>query len=76
MNIQIQLCGLCILVLLIIFLNSHRTLRLYKEKVFYFVLYTITTSLVLDMLSLIFIQFQHVFPCIWYILSVNPILLH
>ena len=62
MNIQIQLCGLCILVLLIIFLNSHRTLRLYKEKVFYFVLYTITTSLVLDMLSLIFIQFQHVFP--------------
>ena len=62
MNIQIQLCGLCILVLLIIFLNSHRTLRLYKEKVFYFVLYTITTSLVLDMLSLIFIHFRHILP--------------
>ena len=62
MNIQIQLCGLCILALLIIFLNSHRTLRLYKEKVFYFVLYTITTSLALDMLSLIFIHFRHVLP--------------
>lgn len=62
MNIQIQLCGLCILVLLIIFLNSHRTLRLYKEKVFYLVLYTITSSLVLDMLSLIFIHFRYVLP--------------
>lgn len=62
MNIQIQLCGLCILVLLIIFLNSHRTLRLYKEKVFNFVLYAITNSLVLDMLSLIFIHFRHSLP--------------
>ena len=62
MNIQIQLCGLCILVLLIIFLNSHRTLRLYKEKVFYFVLYTLTCSLVLDMLSLICIHFRHILP--------------
>lgn len=62
MNIQIQLCGLCILVLLIIFLNSHRTLRLYKEKVFYLVLYTITSSLVLDMLSLIFIHFRYILP--------------
>lgn len=67
MNIQIQLCGLCILVLLIIFLNSHRTLRLYKEKVFYFVLYTITTSLVLDMLSLIFIHFRHILPLVNFI---------
>ena len=62
MNIQIQLCGLCILVLLIIFLNSHRTLRLYKEKVFYLVLYTITSSLVLDILSLICIYFRHFLP--------------
>lgn len=62
MNIQVQLCGLCILVLLIIFLNSHRTLRLYKEKVFYLVLYTITIGLVLDMLSLIFIYFRQTIP--------------
>ena len=62
MNIQIQLCGLSILVLLIIFLNSHRTLRLYKEKVFYLVLYTLTCSLVLDMLSLICIHFRYSLP--------------
>ncbi|MDD6189415.1 MAG: EAL domain-containing protein [Clostridiales bacterium] len=62
MNIQIQLCGLCILFLLIIFLKSHRTLRLYKEKVFYMVLYTITVSLILDILSLASIHFRHIFP--------------
>ena len=62
MNIQIQLCGLCILVLLIIFLKSHRTLQLYKEKVFFMVLYTITISLVGDILSMVVIDFRSVLP--------------
>lgn len=62
MNIQIQLCGLCILVLLIIFLKSHRTLRLYKEKVFFMVLYTITLSLVGDILSVVAIYFRSALP--------------
>ena len=39
MNIQFQICGLCILFLLIIFYKSHKNLELYKEKVFYSVLY-------------------------------------
>ena len=30
MNIQFQICGLCILFLLIIFYKSHKTLKLYK----------------------------------------------
>ena len=62
MNIQVQLCGLCILSLLIVILKSHKTLRLYKEKVFYAVLCIITTSLIGDVLSLVAIRFQHVLP--------------
>lgn len=50
MNIQFQLCGLCILFLLILFYKSHMTLQLYKEKVFYAVLCIITISLIGDVL--------------------------
>lgn len=60
MNIHVQLCGLCILFLLIIFLKSHRTLRLYKEKVFYAVLSIITVSLIGDILSLVVIYYREI----------------
>lgn len=45
MNIQFQICGLSILFLLILFYKSHKTLQLYKERVFYAVLRIITVSL-------------------------------
>lgn len=61
-NIQFQLCGLLILILLIIFYKSHRTLQLYKEKVFYIAMCIITISLVMDILSLIFIYYRASLP--------------
>ena len=45
MHIQFQLCGLCILSLLIVFYKSHKNLMLYKEKLFFFVLCMITVSI-------------------------------
>ena len=62
MNIQFQLCGLRILILLIIFYNSHKTLHLYKERVFYAVLCIITASLSGDILSLVVIYFREILP--------------
>ena len=62
MSIQFQLCGLFILVLLLIFYKSNRTLQLYKEKVFYAVLCIIITSLTLDILSLYAIEYRNIFP--------------
>lgn len=62
MNIQFQICGLCILILLIIFYKSHMTLQLYKEKVFYAVLCIITISLTGDILSLVAIQYGYILP--------------
>ena len=61
-NIQFQLCGLLILILLIIFYKSHRTLQLYKEKVFYIAMCIITISLVMGILSLIFIYYRASLP--------------
>ena len=48
MHIQFQLCGLCILILLIIFYKSHTNLPLYKEKLFSAVIRVITISLLAD----------------------------
>lgn len=62
MNIQFQLCGLCILLLLITFYKSHTTLQLYKEAVFSIVLCIITFSLTADVLSLVAIRYKTVLP--------------
>ena len=58
MNIQFQLCGLFILSLLVIFYKSHRTLQLYKEKVFYAAMCIILVSLSADLLSLVVIHYR------------------
>ena len=58
MHIQFQLCGLCILGLLIVFYKSHKNLRLYKEKLFFFVLCMITVSPMGDVLSLFAIKYR------------------
>lgn len=62
MNIQFQLCGLCILFLLIIFYKSHTTLQLYKEAIFFMVLCIMTVSLIADVLSLVVIRFRTSLP--------------
>lgn len=64
MNIQVQLCGLFILVLLFIFYKSHKTLQLYKEKIFYRCMCIIISSLSLDILSIIFIYYRHSLPTV------------
>lgn len=58
MHIQFQLCGLCILCLLIVFYKSHRNLPLYKEKLFYAVICLITISLLGDIASLFAIKYR------------------
>ncbi len=64
MNIQFQLCGLAILILLFIFYKSHKTLQLYKERVFYRAMCTMMISLALDILSLVTIYFRNSIPLI------------
>lgn len=64
MNIQFQICGLTILILLFIFYKSNKTLKLYKEKVFYEVLCTIIISLLLDIASLFFIKYRSIIPIV------------
>ena len=62
MNIQFQICGLCILILLIIFYKSHKNLNLYKEKVFFTVMRIMTVSIVFDILSLVAIKYSYLIP--------------
>ena len=62
MNIQIQLCGLFILLLLFVFYKSHNTLQLYSEKVFFVTMCVAVSNLVFDVLSIVFIHFRHIFP--------------
>lgn len=76
MNIQFQLCGLLVLIILYIFYKSHRTLKLYKEKVFNIVMVFVMVSLILDISSLIVIQYRDIlsdffvkFVCKTYIIS-------
>ena len=65
MHIQFQLCGLCILILLIIFYKSHTNLPLYKEKLFSAVIRVITISLLADIASLFAIKYRfHLTPTI------------
>lgn len=65
MNIQVQICGLCILLLLILFYKSHETLRLYKEKLFFNVVCIITISLFADVLSLVAIYYKEALPSLF-----------
>lgn len=65
MNIQFQFCGLCLLLLLFVFYKSHKTLQLYKEKVFYKSMCIIIVSLALDISSLIAIYFRGILPILF-----------
>lgn len=62
MNIQFQICGLCILLMMIIFYKSHKNLHLYKETVFFAVLCIMTVSLICDITSVVAIHFRASIP--------------
>lgn len=64
MNIQVQICGMLILILLCVFYKSHKTLQLYTEKVFYKTMIAAVINLILDIVSLVAIQFRNLLPMI------------
>lgn len=64
MNIRFQICGLIILLLIFIFYKSHKTLKLYKEQLFYRALCIIIVSALLDILSLCAIYYTESLPLI------------
>ena len=62
MNIQMQICGMIILIVLAVFYKSNRTLRLYSENIFFRVMLFSIASLTLDVLSLIAIEYRNFLP--------------
>lgn len=62
MNIQMQVCGLIILLLILYFYKRQDTVGLYTEALFRRALYTCMVCLVLDILSVVLIVNQDHFP--------------
>lgn len=62
MNIQVQMCGMIILIVLAVFYKSNRTLRLYSESLFFRVMIFAMVSLSLDILSLVAIAYRYMLP--------------
>jgi len=58
MNIQIQVCGMIVLVLLFAFYNNQKSLQLYTEKAFYMIFCAAIINLSLDILSILFIEYR------------------
>ena len=65
MNIQVQVCGLLIMLLLYIFYKSSNTLKLYTEKVFHQAMCTSMLCLSLDILSIVVIQNRSALPLLF-----------
>ena len=64
MNIQMQVCGLTILILLLYFYKRQDTVGLFTEILFKRALYTCLACLVLDILSVILIMKMEYFPLV------------
>ncbi len=62
MNIQMQICGMIILIVLAVFYKSNKTLRLYTEDIFFKVMIAAMVSLSLDILSLVVIEYRNALP--------------
>ncbi|MBQ3560134.1 MAG: EAL domain-containing protein [Agathobacter sp.] len=65
MNIQVQVCGLIIMLFLFVFYKSSNTLKLYTEKVFHQAMYTSMLCLSLDILSVVVIQYRSALPMLF-----------
>ncbi|MGN0507073.1 MAG: EAL domain-containing protein [Lachnospiraceae bacterium] len=64
MNIQLQACGMLMLLLLYIFYRSHKKLGLYTEKIFCRTVQLTLLNLALDILSVILIASRDVLPTV------------
>lgn len=62
MNIQVQVCGMIILIVLTVFYKSNKTLQLYAEKIFFRGMIFAMASLSLDILSLVAIEYRDQLP--------------
>lgn len=62
MNIQVQVCGLLIVLLLYCFYMSSKTLKLYTEKVFHQAMSMSILCLFMDILSVVAITYQNNLP--------------
>lgn len=62
MNIQVQICGMIILIVLAVFFKSNKTLHLHTENIFLRVMIFAIASLSLDILSLVAIEYRHGLP--------------
>ncbi len=62
MNIQMQICGMIILIVLAVFYKSNKTLQLYTESIFFRVMIFAMVSLSLDILSLVLIEYRASLP--------------
>ena len=62
MNILTQCCGLSLLIIQFIFISSQKSLKLYRERLFMWVLGVTAFSVVFDILSVVFICAQQNFP--------------
>ena len=61
MNLLTQCCGLCLLITQFILIRSQKSLKLYRERIFMWVLGVTASSVVFDILSVIFIAGQEHF---------------
>ena len=62
MNIVTQICGFMLLMLLYVFIRSQKSLGLYEDRIFLYVLCTTMVSLVLDIMSVLLIIYSDYFP--------------
>ena len=64
MNIQVQICGLVVVVLLYVFYLSQRTLKLFRERLFINVMRSAIMALCFDILSIVGIHYRDALPTV------------
>lgn len=62
MNIEFQLCGLIISLIMLVLYVSKQTLKMYSEKIFLRTLLVNTAMLVMDIMSIVVIKYQDNLP--------------
>lgn len=69
MNIQVQICGLAIIILLLILYNTQKVLPLFAKRLFIITLITSLASISLDIMSIVFIHYRSELP-LWLVNTV------
>lgn len=65
MNIQGQICGLAIVIVLMLFFLKQRKVGLHTERIFFLILMSTLVSLILDILSVAAIAYEEYLPSFW-----------